>query len=228
MVLTRWAGAVCLWGMRIDNAEFWTSAKGLEDCPPSRQPEVAFIGRSNVGKSSLVNMLTKQKELAKVSKMPGKTKLINFFKMDDRWTLVDLPGYGFAKVAKGQQRGFNFAVGDYLQGRSNLKLILILVDSRFEPMEIDLEFIAWMQACEVPQALVFTKTDEVSASKWERHVAIYEETLSALELPAYDMIPCSSKDRAGRGALLNYIDGYLPKKSGKKGSRSGVSLRWMK
>ena len=213
--------------MKIESARFLTSASDLAACPQSRLPEIAFIGRSNVGKSSLVNMLTKQKELAKVSKMPGKTKLINFFSMDGWWNLVDLPGYGFAKVAKGEQQRFNVSVADYLMGRTNLTQVFVLVDSRFEPMELDLEFLAWMQDCPAPHALVFTKTDEVSAEKWRRNMDVYEETLRALELRVPAMIPCSSKDRAGRGELLKHIESALPKKP-RKGAKTGVSIGWMK
>jgi len=215
--------------MRIESAEFLTSAKDLEACPRSALPEVAFIGRSNVGKSSLVNMLTKQKGLAKVSKKPGATKLINFFTMDKWWSLVDLPGYGFAKVAKGKQADFNLAVSEYLMGRTQLKLICALVDSRMEPTELDLGFFNWMQEqdCPVPHVIVFTKTDEVQEDVWRRNMAIYEETLDALGLKVPEMIPCSSVDRAGRGVLLQYIQGVLPKRR-RKGSGTGVQLNWLK
>lgn len=180
-----------------------------------------------MGKSSLVNMLTKQKGLAKVSKKPGATKLINFFTMNKWWNLVDLPGYGFAKVAKGKQSDFNIAVSEYLMGRSQLKLICVLVDSRLEPTEIDLGFFNWLEDCPVPHVVVFTKTDEVKTDVWQRNIEIYKETLEALELRVPDIIPCSSMDRAGRGVLLQYIQGALPKRS-KKGTGTGVQLNWMK
>ncbi|MDQ8203404.1 ribosome biogenesis GTP-binding protein YihA/YsxC [Pelagicoccus sp. SDUM812003] len=213
--------------MKTIAARFLTSAKDLASCPPSKLPEVAFIGRSNVGKSSLVNTLTKQKDLAKVSKVPGKTKLINFFTMNGNWNLVDLPGYGFAKVGKGEEQSFNLAAGDYLTERPNLKLILTLVDSRFEPTEIDLAFINWLNEREKPYSLVFTKTDTLSKDAWQRNLAIYEETLEALEFPIPPMLPCSSKTAAGRGELIQYIESVLPKPK-KKAKGSGVSLNWMK
>lgn len=213
--------------MKIESAEFLTSAKNLEDCPRSSLPEVAFIGRSNVGKSSLVNMLTKQKGLAKVSKKPGATKLLNFFTMNKWWNLVDLPGYGYAQVSKGKQSDFNIAVSEYLMGRSQLKLICTLVDARFEPTEIDLGFFNWLEDCPVPHVMVFTKTDEVQEDVWRRNMEIYRETLDALGLRSVEMIPCSSVERAGRGVLLQYIQGALPKKP-KKGSGTGVQLNWLK
>ncbi|EDY82065.1 GTPase, putative [Verrucomicrobiia bacterium DG1235] len=213
--------------MKIESAEFLTSAKDLEDCPRSSLPEVAFIGRSNVGKSSLVNMLTKQKSLAKVSKKPGATKLLNFFTMNKWWNLVDLPGYGFAQVSKGKQVDFNEAVSGYLMGRTQLKLICALVDARNEPMELDLGFLNWLEDCPVPHVIVFTKTDEEQEDIWRRNMDIYQETLEALELRVPEMIPCSSVDRAGRGVLLQYIQGVLPKKP-KKGTGTGVQLNWLK
>ncbi|MBD5782173.1 YihA family ribosome biogenesis GTP-binding protein [Pelagicoccus sp. NFK12] len=213
--------------MKIESAEFLTSAKNLEDCPRSSLPEVAFIGRSNVGKSSLVNMLTKQKGLAKVSKKPGATKLLNFFTMNKWWNLVDLPGYGYAQVSKGKQSDFNIAVSEYLMGRPQLKLICALVDARFEPTEIDLGFFNWLEECPVPHVMVFTKTDEVQEDVWRRNMEIYRETLDALGLRSVEMIPCSSVERAGRGVLLQYIQGALPKKP-KKGSGTGVQLNWLK
>lgn len=212
--------------MKISTARFITSAKGLEDCPPSLKPEFAFIGRSNVGKSSLVNMLTRQRDLAKVSNKPGKTKLINFFSMDDRWILVDLPGYGYAKVAKSEQSSFNESVSAYLAGRDNLKLIFVLIDSRYEPMELDLEFLTWLKECKSPHALVFTKTDLVSGEKWQRHVDVYTETLQALDLVVPPMLACSSKESKGRGELLSFIEERLPKKGAHKKGK-GVSLGWL-
>ena len=212
--------------MKTDSARFLTSAKDLDACPATSLPEIAFIGRSNVGKSSLVNMLTKQKDLAKVSSKPGKTRLINFFSMDGHWHLVDLPGYGFAKGPKGERSQFNLAVGGYLSGRKNLIHIFVLIDARCEPMEIDLEFLSWLQERESPYSIVFTKTDEISSEKWGRHIDVYSETLAALGLEVPTMIACSSKERAGRGELLQYIQKLLPKR--KKKVKSGIQLGWMK
>lgn len=212
--------------MKTDSARFLTSAKNLRDCPRTSIPEIAFIGRSNVGKSSLVNMLTKQRDLAKVSKRPGKTRLINFFSMDGSWNLVDLPGYGFASGPKGERAQFNQAVGDYLSGRKGLTHIFVLIDSRSEPSEVDLEFISWVQERDADYSIIFTKTDEVSQDKWSRHIEIYTETMEALGLEVPTMIACSSKDRAGRGDLLQYIQKLLPKR--KKKVKSGIQLGWMK
>jgi GTP-binding protein len=170
-------------------------------------------------------MLTKQKGLAKVSKKPGATKLLNFFTMNKWWNLVDLPGYGYAQVSKGRQADFNVAVSEYLMGRKQLKLICALVDARFEPVEIDLGFFNWLEDCPVPHVMVFTKTDEVQEDVWKRNMEIYRETLEALELRSVEMIPCSSVERSGRGVLLQYIQGMLPKRA-KKGT--GVQLNWLK
>ncbi|MBC2604542.1 ribosome biogenesis GTP-binding protein YihA/YsxC [Pelagicoccus albus] len=213
--------------MKIESAEFLTSATDLAACPRSNLPEVAFIGRSNVGKSSLVNMLTKQKGLAKVSKKPGATKMINFFTMNNWWNLVDLPGYGYAQVSKGKQSDFNEAVSEYLMGRPQLKLICALVDARAEPLELDLGFLNWLEDCPVPHVIVLTKTDEVKEDVWKRNLAIYQETLEALGLRVPEFIPCSSVERAGRGVLLQYIQSILPKRQ-KRGSGTGVQLNWLK
>ncbi len=213
--------------MKIDSARFLTSAQDLASCPVTTIPEVAFIGRSNVGKSSLVNLLTKQKELAKVSAQPGKTRLINFYTINGAWNLVDLPGYGFAKVGKGEQDRFSETVSAYLMGRSNLKLVMALIDSRFEPMEIDLQFLAWAQELPAPHAIVFTKRDEVSREKGQRHVEVYTETLQALGLAVPPMIGCSAKERAGRGELIQFIEKTLPKAKKRKPG-GGLSLGWMK
>jgi len=211
----------------IETAKFIGSARTLEECPPARRPEVALIGRSNVGKSSLVNLLTKQKGLARVSKKPGATRLINFFLMNEHWHLVDLPGYGFAKVSKEMQEGFGEAVTGYLAGRKGLELVCVLVDARYEPLELDLGFLNWLEGCPAKQALVFTKTDQAAPEHWRRNMEIYAETLDAHGLPVPEMIPCSASERAGRGALLQHISGVLPRPK-RKGSGSGVQLGWMK
>jgi len=139
---------------------------------------------------------------------------------------VDLPGYGFAQVSKGKQASFNLAVSSYLMGRTQLKLICALVDSRMEPTELDLGFLNWMEECPVPHVLVFTKTDEAPESTWRRNMDVFRETLQALELRVPEMIPCSALERAGRGAILQYIQKALPKRSKKKAS--GVQLNWLK
>ena len=145
--------------MKITSASYAGCATDLEACPVSNLPEFAFVGRSNVGKSSLGNMLAEVKGLAKISGTPGKTKLINFFLINDRWTLVDLPGYGFARVSKAQQAAFNEQVSAYLTGRENLKQVFALIDSQLEPLDTDLAFVHWLQQCKIPYSIIFTKTD---------------------------------------------------------------------
>src|SRR5688572_13502374 len=150
--------------MNISSAIFDRSAPSLDSCPDESLPEFAFIGRSNVGKSSLLNMLAGKQGLARVSPTPGFTKLINFFTMNKRWRLVDLPGYGFAHVAREDSARFNQAVLDYLQHRKNLCLVFALIDSSLPPQKIDLEFVEWLTGNSVPYVLVFTKTDTTTAA----------------------------------------------------------------
>src|SRR4028119_1454558 len=147
--------------MKIKTAQFVTSALTIESCPPEKLPEFAFIGRSNVGKSSLLNMLTGQSGLAKVSATPGHTRMINFFLIDNAWTMVDLPGYGYAKTIKKDPQQFQAMVASYLSNRASLRCILVLIDSRLTPQQIDLEFVQWLIDNELPFVLVFTKSDKV-------------------------------------------------------------------
>ena len=151
--------------MKIKSAAFVTSAKGLADSPVWQRPEFAFIGRSNVGKSSMINLLSQRKDLAKVSATPGKTRLLNFFLMNETWSLVDLPGYGFAKTAKSEKFDFNEMIGDYLEQRANLRRVFVLIDSRHPPQRIDVDFITWLGGIGVPFTLIFTKADKQSAGK---------------------------------------------------------------
>jgi len=213
--------------MNISSAVFNKSASDLDSCPRSRLPEFAFIGRSNVGKSSLINMLTMRKDLAKVSGTPGKTRLINFFTINGAWSLVDLPGYGYAKVRKGEQLGFNQAAAEYLEKREGLTRVFILIDSRYEVMQIDLEFIAWAREIDVAYSLVFTKTDKVSKTVWEENIAIFKENLAANDLQIPKILTSSSPQRKGRGEILSHIQSLLPKKTTAK-KKATVSLGWMK
>ncbi len=213
--------------MKIDTAVFQASALDLEECPPSRLPEFAFVGRSNVGKSSLINMLTGKQELARTSSKPGKTQLINFFKINDAWNLVDLPGYGYAKLSKKKQEDFNLHVSGYLLGRENLKQIFVLVDSQLEPLDGDLAFIDWLQDCKLPYSVIFTKTDRGSNSTAKNHADQFVEELERLELKPNELFSCSSKTRKGRNEILQWIDKQLPKKSKKKKGKQ-VNLGWMK
>ena len=191
--------------MKIKSAIFDVSAPDLQSCPKSALPEFAFIGRSNVGKSSLLNLLVEQKDLAKVSDAPGKTKLINFFVINGTWCLVDLPGYGYANVGKKEQGDFNQAVSDYLEKRRNICCVFVLIDSRLAPQRIDLEFIQWLVGCEVPFVLVFTKIDKQSVSQSNANIALFKKSLSeGLEgLP--EIFTSSAKTKSGRTEILNFI-----------------------
>ena len=157
--------------MNIIKSEFVTSSANISQCPKEELPEFAFIGRSNVGKSSLINMLTDRKALAKVSSKPGKTQLINHFIINESWYLVDLPGYGWAKVAKTEKAKWGVMIHDYLLERQNLVNLFVLVDSRLEPQKIDIEFINWLGEKQIPFAIVFTKTDKQSKNKTESNIA---------------------------------------------------------
>lgn len=191
--------------MLIKDAQFVTSAATYKQCPESTLPEYAFIGRSNVGKSSLINMLTERKKLAKTSGRPGKTQLINHFLINDSWHLVDLPGYGWAKVSKSARAGFGKMIQDYLLNRPQLYCLFVLIDSRHPPQKIDLRFIEWIGVHQIPFALVFTKADKQSPNKTQQSVANYSKTLKKdwAELPP--LFVTSSEARTGRGELLNYI-----------------------
>lgn len=213
--------------MKIDSAVFQASALDLEACPASHLPEFAFVGRSNVGKSSLINMLTGKSELAHTSSKPGKTQLINFFKINHSWNLVDLPGYGYAKLSKKKQEDFNIHVSGYLLGRESLKQIFVLVDSQLEPLDGDLAFIDWLQDCELPYSVIFTKTDRGSNSTAKNHAEQFAAELTRLELKPTEVFSCSAKTRKGRNDILQWIDAQLPRKTKKKKGKS-VNLGWMK
>ena len=170
-------------------------------------PEYAFIGRSNVGKSSLINMLCGRKSLAKTSGTPGKTQLINHFLINDNWYLVDLPGYGYAKVGKSTSRTWQKFLADYILNRENLMNVFVLIDSRHEPQKIDVEFINYLGETQVPFCLVFTKADKIGKSKISQNVAQYTKHLLAnnwAEMPTYFVT--SSLENTGKEALLGYID----------------------
>jgi GTP-binding protein len=199
--------------MKIISAEFDRSAPDVKACPNWNRPEFAFIGRSNVGKSSLINMLVERRELAMVSGTPGKTKLINYFIVNGTWCLVDLPGYGYAKTTQVKRADFNDAVGDYLEQRENLRCTFVLIDSNLAPQPIDLEFVRWLGNAGVPFVLVFTKTDRQSATSTEKNVAAFKKSLSAWwgeELPG--AITCSAKTKSGRDDILDVIEESLAKK----------------
>ncbi len=193
--------------MQITSAEFVVSNSDVSKCPTERLPEYAFIGRSNVGKSSLINSLTGNKNLAKTSSRPGKTQLINHFKINLNWFLVDLPGYGYARVSKSAKQVFQQFITDYFNTREQLVCAFVLIDIRHEPQKIDLEFMAWMAENGVPFCIVFTKADKLGKSKVQSHVADYRKKMLAgewEEMPPFFIT--SSLEGTGKADLLNYID----------------------
>ena len=193
--------------MKINTAEFIISNSEVSKCPPERLPEYAFIGRSNVGKSSLINMLTNHKSLAKTSGRPGKTQLINHFKINNNWFLVDLPGYGYARVSKKTKEVFQKFITDYFEKREQLVCAFVLIDIRLEAQAIDLEFITYLGEYEVPFCIIFTKADKISKTKIDSHVAAYKKKLLANnweEMPPYFVT--SSTEGTGKDAVLGYID----------------------
>ncbi len=192
--------------MEIKKAEFTLSSPMVTMCPKDTKPEYAFIGRSNVGKSSLINMLTNNRKLAKTSSTPGKTLLINHFIINNEWYLVDLPGYGFAKRSKKEVNKLNQMIQGYILQREQLVNVFVLIDVRLEAQKIDLEFIQWLGESSIPFAIVFTKADKLTANKVNANVAAYKKVLSESweELPP--MFVTSSEKKQGRDELLNYIE----------------------
>lgn len=193
--------------MKINTAEFIISNSDVNKCPREPLPEYAFIGRSNVGKSSLINMLTDRKSLAKTSGKPGKTQLINHFKINENWFLVDLPGYGYARVSKQTKQTFQAFITDYFEQREQLVCAFVLIDIRLEAQKIDLEFITYLGETGVPFCIIFTKADKISRGKIEQHVTAYRKQLLANnweEMPPHFVT--SSTEGTGREQLLAYID----------------------
>ncbi|MDE6354899.1 MAG: ribosome biogenesis GTP-binding protein YihA/YsxC [Prevotella sp.] len=192
--------------MDIRNAEFVISSPMVSMCPKDTKPEYAFIGRSNVGKSSLINMLCNNKKLAKTSATPGKTLLINHFIINKEWYLVDLPGYGFAKRSKKEIAKLEQMINGYILQREQLVNVFVLVDIRLEAQKIDLEFINWLGSSSVPFAIVFTKADKLNTTKVQSNVAAYKKVLMETweELPP--MFVTSSEKKTGRDEVLDYID----------------------
>lgn len=192
--------------MIIKTAEFVISNTDVRKCPQTNIPEYAFIGRSNVGKSSLINMLTAHRGLAMTSQKPGKTQLINHFIINNQWHLVDLPGYGFARVGQANRERIRTIIEDYILERDQLTCLFVLLDCRHEPQKIDLEFIEWAGGNGVPFAIVFTKADKLSRGRLAQNIEAYKTRLleSWEELPP--IFVSSSEERTGRDELLDYIE----------------------
>jgi GTP-binding protein len=195
--------------MKIKTARFATSTTSVEACPAAELPEFAFIGRSNVGKSSLINLLCQQKSLAQVSSAPGKTRTINFYVVNEDWVLVDLPGYGYAKAAKSERDRFNDFVADYLEFREGLRHVFVLIDSRHEPQRIDLDFVSWLVEKGVPFSLVFTKADKVKAGRLAENRRLFLEALAEFAEGTPPIHVTSAEAKTGRLELLGAIRGMM-------------------
>lgn len=192
--------------MKIKSAEFVVSNSLVAKCPKERYPEYAFIGRSNVGKSSLINMLTNKKSLAKTSGRPGKTQLINHFLINKEWFLVDLPGYGYARVSKQSKKTFQKFITDYFAQREQMLCAFVLVDSRHEPQKVDLEFMEWLGTNQVPFNIVFTKADKLKPEALKRNIARYQEIMLETWEECPQHFVTSSSNYHGKDELLNYIE----------------------
>ncbi len=194
--------------MKITTAEFISSYADVNKCPPPDKAEFGFIGRSNVGKSSLINMLTNSKKLAKTSVTPGKTQTINHFLVNNSWYLVDLPGYGYASVSKSTREGFGKMIEEFVLKRTNLTCLFVLIDARLEPQKNDLNFIQWAGS-KVPIALIFTKIDKLKRNELQKNLKYYEQTLLTQweELPT--IILTSSVEKDGKEELLAFMEEAL-------------------
>jgi GTP-binding protein len=192
--------------MIIKQAEFVISNTDITQCPEPNKPEYAFIGRSNVGKSSLINMLTDRKKLAKTSGTPGKTQLINHFMINENWYLVDLPGYGYAKVSKKERNKWSNFIYEFLQRRENLMCVFVLLDARHPPQKVDLEFMEWLGKKGLPFVMTFTKIDKLSSSQLSKNMNHYRKEMEKVweYLPPIFMTSASSKH--GRENVLNFIE----------------------
>ena len=193
--------------MIIKSATFVCSNTQISKLPPPVKPEYAFIGRSNVGKSSLINMLVNKRGLAKTSQTPGKTQLINHFIINDNWYIVDLPGYGYAKISKSKKEDWDKFIRNYLNKRESLQCVMVLIDSRLEPQKIDLQFCSMLGEKGLPFTLIFTKADKQSTIKTDQHVSLFRKALleSFEEVP--DIFITSAENMLGKDEVLNFIDG---------------------
>lgn len=193
--------------MKVTSADFVISNSDVTKCPKEQLPEYAFIGRSNVGKSSLINMITDRNKLAKISGKPGKTQLINHFKINNNWFLVDLPGYGYAKVSKSTKETFQSFIKLYFLQREQLICTFVLLDSRLEPQKIDLEFMQFLGENEIPFCIIFTKSDKLKLNQLNRNIQIYSETMTKT---MWETMPqhfvSSASNGTGREEILEFID----------------------
>lgn len=193
--------------MEIKSAKYLVSSPDIDKCPKTDVPEYAFIGRSNVGKSSLINMLTKNRSLAKTSQKPGKTLLINHFSINDgKWYIVDLPGYGYAQRGKAQRDAFQLMIENYILNRPQLVNLFVLIDIRHEPQKIDLQFLDWLGENQIPFSIVFTKADKLGPNAGLAKVEHYKKEL----LKSWETLPpifiSSSEKNTGRDDILDYIE----------------------
>jgi len=192
--------------MKINTSQFLMSNTDPGKCPKPDKPEYAFIGRSNVGKSSLINMLTGRKSLAKISGKPGKTQLINHFIINESWYLVDLPGYGYAKIAKNQREKWMHFIMAYIRNRENLMCLFVLIDARIEPQRIDLDFIGMMGEYEIPINLIFTKTDKITANQIQKNISAFKAKILETweDMPGYFI--SSARIGTGKDDILEFIE----------------------
>jgi GTP-binding protein len=195
--------------MDIKSSEFISSSANISSCPQLKLPEFAFIGRSNVGKSSLINMLTNRKSLAKVSQTPGKTRLINHFKINDSWYLVDLPGYGFARIPKIEKLKLERLIYSYFLKRKNLEHTFLLVDSRLDPQSNDITFMAWLELHHVKFSLLFTKSDKLSKTRLEKNINNYRQILTEFNPNPGEIIPTSIVTHSGKEKIMQTINSFL-------------------
>ena len=195
--------------MVITSAEFISSAPNISSCPQLKLAEFAFIGRSNVGKSSLINYLTNRKSLAKVSQTPGKTRLINHFKINDSWYLVDLPGYGFARLSKTEKAKLEKLIYSYFEKRKNLEHTFLLIDSRLEPQANDITFMTWLTLHHVGFTVIFTKSDKLSKGGLAKNLNNWRHILSEFSRVPTSIIPTSTVSHTGKEAILQTIDSFI-------------------
>lgn len=195
--------------MIIHSAEFKCSSAKASQCPSDGMPQFAFIGRSNVGKSSLINMLTGRKALAKVSGTPGKTQLVNHFLINKDWYLVDLPGYGYARVSKVQRRGFSRLIMDYILNCEEMDYLFVLVDSRLEPQKIDVEFMSFLDENNIEFGIVFTKTDKLTENQLASNLAKYKKQLKIHRAELPEVFITSAEKKRGQEEILSFVENRI-------------------